>query len=215
MFLLTVFASFTFLSPKVKVLDENSSTSGFEGKISFTKKVGSKESKYNYIVKGNLVRIEEFDKDGDISGIMLVDTDKNTVTALNPLRKMYMSVPTGKKANTPTLELVKSETTQTHNGYSCKEWMATCKDQDRVITYYLAFDNFHFLTPLLKTLNRRDKQAVFFLAMEGTDGAFPMLSIEKKTDGTEVSRLTVNSISKMKVDASQFEIPSDYTPSGK
>lgn len=135
MFLLTVFTSFTFLSPKMKVLDEYSSSGSFEGIISFIKKAGNKESKYNYIVKGNQARIEELDKDGDISGIMLLDTDKNTIAALNLLRKMYMSVPIGKRANSPNLELSKNETTQTHQGYKCKEWVATSKDQDRVITY--------------------------------------------------------------------------------
>lgn len=215
MFLLIVFTGFTFLLPKMKLLDESSSKEKFEGKISFTKKIGSKESKYNYIVKGNQVRIEEFDKEGKISGVMLVNTEKNTVTALNPLRKMYMSVPNDKKMVLPVVEVSKKETTKSYNGYNCKEWEVSSKDQDRVITYYLAFDNFHFLSPLLKTLNRRDKQATFFLALSGAEGAFPMLSIEKKSDGTEISRLTVNSISKSSVEASQFEIPGDYTNASK
>lgn len=215
LFILIVFSSFTLLSPTLKVLDTVDNKGKFEGEIAFTKKVGNNESQYKYLVKDDLVRIEELDKEGKIKGVMLVNTSKNSVTALNPIRKMYMKVDNSKNATIPEVELSKSETSKLLNGYNCKEWTATSKEQDRVITYWLAVDNFHFMVPLLKTLNRRDKQAVFFLAMSGTEGAFPMLSIEKKTDGTEISRLTVTSISKKTIDASLFEIPKEYTSSDK
>ena len=46
--------------------------------------------------------------------------------------------------------------------------------------------------------------------MTETAGAFPLLSIETKTDGTELSRLTVTSIDKKTLDNSNFTIPSNY-----
>jgi hypothetical protein len=94
--------------------------------------------------------------------------------------------------------------------YSCSEWVTSSKEEDRYISYWMAFDNFDFFIPFLKTINRKDKQAVYYLAMTGTNGAFPMLSIETKADGTEISRLAVTEINKKSLEESLFVIPDDF-----
>jgi len=64
---------------------------------------------------------------------------------------------------------------------------------------------------LLETLNRKDEQAVFFLKMEDTKGVFPMLGIEQKLDGSEVSRLEVTKVVRGEQRPALFEIPQGYT----
>lgn len=187
-------------------------TTSFEGTIAFTKKVGSSESKYKYHVKGDKIRIEELGADGTtVQGVMIVNTKANTVIALSPERKLYMDIPNNRVITAPSIEVSKKETTKTLMNYTCSEWEVTGKEDDRVITYWMAFDKFDFFNPLLKTLNRKDKQAVYFQYMTGSDGAFPMLGIEKKSDGTEISRLTVTAISRSTIASTQFDIPKGYS----
>ena len=67
-----------------------------------------------------------------------------------------------------------------------------------------------YIIPLLETLNRKDEQAVFFLQIKDNKGVFPMLGIEQKMDGAEVSRLEATRVTKGEQKASLFEIPAGY-----
>lgn len=199
--------SFANINPLSERIQEKES---FEGTIEFNKKIGASESRYIYYVKGDRVRVEELNTDGTIQGIMLVNTTDKTVRALSPERKLYMDVPSTSTFSTSSVSVEKKESKKSLMEYSCAEWVASSKDEDRNISYWMAFDNFDFFIPFLKTINRKDKQAVYFLAMTGTNGAFPMLSIETKSDGTEISRLAVTAINKKSMEESLFVIPDDY-----
>jgi hypothetical protein len=206
--LLTIgFGSYAVINPNAKPIVADTS---FEGIITFTKKTGAAESTYKYYVKGDNVRVEELMADGTIQGIMLVNTKDKTVKALSPERMVYMDVPSKGTFTATSVTVDKKDKAKTILDYSCKEWIASSKSEDRKITYWMAFDNYDFFIPFLKTINRKDKQSVYFLAMTETSGAFPMLSIETKTDGTELSRLTVSSVDKKTLDDSNFTIPSNY-----
>lgn len=206
--LLTIgLGSYAVINPTTKPILVNTS---FEGIITFTKKIGATESKYKYYVKGDNVRVEELKEDGTIEGVMLVNTKKKTIKALSPERKVYMVVPQKGAATAPTVTVEKNDKEKTILDYTCKEWIASSKSEEIKITYWMAFDNYDFFIPFLKTINRKDKQSIYFLAMTETAGAFPMLSIETKTDGTELSRLTVSSIEKKTLDANIFAVPSNY-----
>jgi hypothetical protein len=206
--LLTIgFGSYAVINPNTKPVMANTS---FEGIITFTKKVGTTESNYKYYVKGDKVRVEELFPDGTIEGIMLVNTKKKTIKALSPERKVYMDVPQKGALNTTSVTVDKKDKVKTILDYTCKEWIASSESEGIKITYWMAFDNFDFFIPFLKTINRKDKQSIYFLAMTETSGAFPMLSIETKSDGTELSRLTVSSIEKKTIDDNIFTVPSNY-----
>jgi hypothetical protein len=62
----------------------------------------------------------------------------------------------------------------------------------------------------LETLNRKDEQAVFFLQVKDNGGVFPMLGVEQKMDGAEVSRLEVTKVTKGAQKPALFEIPAGY-----
>ena len=95
-------------------------------------------------------------------------------------------------------------------GYTCEKWVVKSPKEDRVITYWVAADEFNFFIPLLETLNRKDEQAVFFLEIKDAAGVFPMLGIEQKMDGAEVGRLEVTKITKGAQKATLFEIPPGF-----
>ncbi len=182
----------------------------FEGIIEFTKTVGTVNTTYKYYVKGDNVRIEEVGTKGTVQGIMLVDTKANSVTALSIEQKVYMEVPNKRPMKPVAVQVAKLKNRKEMHGYQCAEWKVTNKSEDRVISYWAAKKNFDFFIPLLKTLNRKDKQAVYFLQIEDAGGVFPMRGEEKKLDGTVVSLLDVKKITEKKLEDGLFKIPEGY-----
>ena len=141
---------------------------------------------------------------------MLVDTRDRTVTALSPDRKLYMDVPNMRLPKDVETTTEKSGEMKDLAGYKCEKWTVKSPKEDRVITYWVAADEFNFFIPLLETLNRKDEQAVFFLEIEGAKGVFPMLGVENKMDGAEVSRLEVTKVVKGVQKPALFEIPAGF-----
>jgi len=182
----------------------------FEGIIEFTKTTGPVATSYKYYVKGDHVRIEEISARDEVQGIMLVDMRDKTVTALSPERKLYMDVPNMRLPKDVDTKVEKTGEMKDIAGYKCEKWVVKSGAEDRVITYWVAADEFNFFVPMLETLNRKDEQAVFFLEIPGAQGVFPMLGIEQKMDGAEVSRLEVKKITKGVQKPSLFEIPAGY-----
>lgn len=183
----------------------------FEGFIEFTKKTGSTEVKYKYFVKGDKMRIEDFGTDGTLQGVMLVDVAANKVIGISPERKLWMDMPNNRQRKDVKVDVQKTGNTKDVAGFKCTEYKVTCKDEGRVITYWLANDGFSFFIPMLKTLNRADKLSIYFLKMTGVDGMFPMLGEEKKDDGTVITTLKVSSVKMQAMDATLFEIPKGYS----
>ncbi len=182
----------------------------FEGVIEFTKTTGPVVTNYKYFVKGERIRIEEISARGEVQGIMLVDTRDKTVTAISPERKLYMDVPNMRLPKDVETNVQKTSEMKDMAGYKCEKWVVKSAKEDRVLTYWVAADEFNFFVPLLETLNRKDEQAVFFLQIKDNNGVFPMLGIEQKNDGAEVSRLEVKQVTKGVQKASLFEIPAGF-----
>lgn len=183
----------------------------FEGVIEFTKTTGPVVTNYKYFVKGDHVRIEEISARGDVQGIMLVDNHDKTVTALSPDRKLYMDVPNMRLPKDVKADVKKTGEMKDMAGYKCEKWVVRSPSEDRTLTYWVAQDAFDFFIPMLQTLNRKDEQALFFLKIDGAKGVFPMLGLEQKMDGSEVSRLEVTKVTRGAQKADLFTIPSGFT----
>ncbi len=183
----------------------------FEGIIEFTKTTGPVVTNYKYYVKGDHVRIEEISARGDVQGIMLVDNHDKTVTALSPDRKLFMDVPNMRLPKDVKTDIKKTGEMKDLAGYKCEKWVVKSPSEDRTLTYWVAQDAFNFFVPMLETLNRKDEQALFFLKIDGAKGVFPMLGLEQKMDGSEVSRLEVSRVARGQQKADLFEVPAGYT----
>jgi hypothetical protein len=192
------------------LLASNASAQAFEGVIEFTKTTGPVVTNYRYFVKGERVRIEEISARGEVQGIMLVDTRDKTVTAISPERKLYMDVPNMRLPKDVETTVQKTADLKDMAGYKCEKWVVKSPKEDRILTYWVAADEFSFFIPLLETLNRKDEQAVFFLQIKDNKGVFPMLGIEQKIDGAEISRLEVKQVTKGAQKQTLFEIPAGF-----
>ena len=183
----------------------------FQGTIKFTKTIGPVTANYTYYVKGDKIRVEELSETGEIQGIMIVDTKENTVKALSPERNMYIDVPNKRPARETEVYVQRTTNKKTINGYECTEVKVTGKDDGREVTFWAADDQFDFMVPMLETLNRKDKLAVYFMNIPNFEGAFPMVGIEKKTDGVELTKLQVTEVTKSDLTNDLFTIPKNYS----
>jgi len=185
----------------------------FEGFIEFnyTKATLNEVTTYKYYVKGNHVRIEELDENKAITGIMLVDLEHNTVTALSPERELYMNVPNNKTLPETNVALTKGKKKQEVQGYKCAEWTVKSSANDRIITYWVANGEFEFFTRLLKTLNRKDNLSMFFLELDEAAGAFTMVGEERDLAGQLINKMEVVRLQEATIGDDLFVIPTSYT----
>lgn len=205
-----ILRSFLILSLSFGAMAPSLLAQPFEGVLEFTKTTGPVVTNYKYFVKGERIRIEEISARGEVQGIMLVDTRDKTVTAISPERKLYMDVPNMRLPKDVETTVQKTSEMKDMAGYKCEKWLVKSPKEDRTVTYWVAADEFNFFVPLLETLNRKDEQAVFFLEIKDNKGVFPMLGIENKQDGAEVSRLEVKRVTKEQQKAALFEIPAGF-----
>lgn len=183
----------------------------FEGAIRFSKTVGPVTAEYVYYVKGDKIRVEELGEKGDVQGIMLIDTKANSVIALSPERKMFIDVPNKRSSKEPAVTVQKTGNQKKINGFECQEVKVISQEEGREVSYWVAKDNFEFFVPMLETLNRKDKLAVYFLKVPELEGLFPIMGSEKKIGGVELTRLEVTRLENKSLEASMFEIPKGYT----
>jgi hypothetical protein len=184
----------------------------FNGTIEFKKVVGKIEVSYKYFVSGDNIRVEEINEGGNIDGIQIMDLKKETIVALSPERKMYMDVPNKRPATELDVKVEKTGKSKTLMGMKCNEIIVTSEAKNKRIVYYVADGDYNFFIPMLKTLNRKENQAMFFLQIPGMEGKFPVLSQEYDiSTGTLVSELSTISLKKGTVDSGMFKIPADYS----
>jgi hypothetical protein len=184
----------------------------FEGTIEFTRKNYFDETKYIYYIASSKVRIDELDKDLKITGTMLVDLKTKNVKAINHDRKMHMEI----KSKPSVKDLSRSEIFKTTEkkkilGYDCIKWTVSNPDYKSKAVYWVIEDgSYFFLKDLLTALNRKDKSALYWMQIPENAGYFPIKGEEKGFDGKLKSNLEVTKMTKMKIDASKFKIPTEY-----
>ncbi len=187
------------------------SAQSFEGVIEFSKTTGPVSTTYKYYVKNDYVRIEELSDKGVIQGIMLVDNHDRKVMAISPERKLFMDVPNMRLPKDVDVKVQKTAESKQVAGYQCKKWVVSNAAADRKVTYWVADDAFDFFIPMLRTLNRKDEQAVYFLEVPDASGVFAMQGVETKVDGSVISTLQVEKVTPQKLAEDLFRIPTGFT----
>ena len=192
----------------------HSQDSGFEGEIVFVKETLKDTTYFSYKIKDDKVRVDELDKNLNITNYMIVDINAPLIYAINPARRLYTNMPIHpwELSNSPknNFETIKTDNYKYINGYKCKQWRVKNKSDDTEITYWVADDNFLFFKKLLRLINIADKNSDYYLRVPETNGVFPMLSVERSILRSWVSKLEVIKIKKMSMNTALFEIPMGY-----
>ena len=209
---LLFFCFFVFLFSPYNAQELSDNSVGFEGKINFKKTAGSIEMKYNYFVKGDQVRIEELNEVNEVVGLQLVNTKNKKLIAISPERKLYLEAPSRRSGANLDVKVLKTDRKKIINEIECSEIIVINKAQDRKIRYWVTKGNYSFFKPLLLVLNRKEKQAMYFLKIKDLEGYWPMKSVEVViSTGKVVSKLMTISIDLSEQKDALFEIPEGYT----
>lgn len=213
---LTITASFTFAQKAAKTgggTKSSTATAGpFEGTIEFIQSNGVDTSYYEYYIKGNNVKVDNFDpKTKNTEGTFLIDLSTKKMTALSPVRKIYFDQPSGapvKPGGIP--KMTKTGSVKKINGYSCTEYLVVDADEGLKIHYWMATGHFDFFQGMLEVLNRKDKFSEYYLSMPAMKGMFPMLAIEEDIAGVKKGEMKAQKVEKSSVSDDTFKIPAGY-----
>lgn len=195
--------------------ENNAKSKQFEGKIKFVQETLEDTLYYTYYIKGNFVRLDVLDECKGCTktdNYMIFDLTANSITAVKPSRKMYISVPPKPYVDNKdeNFQIVKSKNNKKIQGYKCYQWRVKNKEQNTEVSFWVAQDNFNFFENFLRLWNRSEKHAVYFLQIPETGGYFPLLSEERTTLREQKMTLRVIEISKQDLDPTIFVIPKDF-----
>jgi len=189
-----------------------SSAQSFEGVIKFQKQTDVGNTNYVYYIKGDNIRIDELDNNGNVDGTFLVNLKAKTMLSLNYERKLYMD--NKRPADAPVngkCEITKTKNVKVIMGYNCREYIVKNTAENTQVSYWIAEKKFNFFQGLLKVLNRKDKSSVYYQQIIGLKEAFPFSSVETTiSDKKQVNRMDVTEIKAKVLNASLFEVPKEF-----
>ncbi len=185
---------------------------GFEGSIYFTRSNQTDVVKYAYHVKGDKVRIDEYDENLDkVIGTLLVDLTKEELLALSHQRQLFME--RHNRDYDPGFEkslAVSSGNKKTIMGRSCEQIRVKNEDADREISYWVAEGDFDFFPKLMKVLKRKDNFATYYMQIPDTGGKMPIHATERDLMRNQKGSLAIDKIEEHALAAEMFEVPKDY-----
>ena len=185
---------------------------GFEGSIYFTRSNLTDVVKYAYHVKGDKVRIDEYDQEMEnVIGTLLVDLTKQELLALSHQRQLFME--RQNRDYDPGFEksvAVSSGNSKNIMGMSCQQVRVKNADADREISYWVADGEFDFFPKLMKVLKRKDNFATYYMQIPDTGGKLPIHATERDLMRNQKGSLEIDRIEKQELAADLFVVPKDY-----
>ena len=195
-----------FFSPK------DFSQSTFEGKVVIETTNDGQTHTLNYYAKGDMARFDVNSERGNAN--IIFDKKNKKMLMVMPSMKMYMEFPMDmdlgdNESNTTEdkskSDFVKTSETKTINGYKCEKWVI--KEGDKTSEAWMTKDLGGFVffqSPMGHHQKQKWQEDI------ENSGYFPMLVVEKDSDGNETGRFEVKSVEKKSLDDSFFAVPAGY-----
>ena len=195
-----------FFSPK------DFSQSTFEGKVVIETTNDGQTHTLNYYSKGDMARFDVNSERGNAN--IIFDKKNKKMLMVMPSMKMYMEFPMdmdlGDNESNATedkskSDFVKTSETKTINGYKCEKWII--KEGDKTSEAWMTKDLGGFVffqSPMGHHQKQKWQEDI------ENSGYFPMLVVEKDSDGNETGRFEVKSVEKKSLDDSFFAVPAGY-----
>lgn len=184
----------------------------FEGIVHFKSTRDGKAREYDYLIKGNKVRIEL--GEGPAQFNVVVDPDAKRTLLLMPERKMVMEMPmtddnkTDSAGNKNNISFTRSGKTETVLGYTCEQILVKSDDGE---TEICGAKGMGYYAGMHRPGMGRSSDGASAWAKELKDqGFFPLRVVTKDTDGTEKMRLEATKVEKKSLNEHLFTAPDDY-----
>jgi hypothetical protein len=187
--------------------------SAFEGVIHFQRYTTYDTNLLKYSIQNNKVRINKYDKGGQMIECLLVDVEKEKVFAIDPQRELYRPLQLSKereKQEDEKYKIIRRGNHKKINGVTCYQWRVRSREAKSEIAYWVTEKKFEFFHKLIGLLERSNKIYHFFAEIPGNKHMFPLLAVERTLLRDERQRLAVTEIIRKPMDEQLFTIPDSY-----
>ena len=192
---------------------QKSTSSDFEGTINLTKQTLYDTTFYSFIVKNNLVRIDEKTNKNNIIQSIIIDVSSKSITALSPSQKLYTNIYKNRIYPYNDVKITKTEEFKYINGFKCTLWRVKNFNFNTEVSLWLSYTNFNFFSQVTELLSKTEDYSQlcsYFNLIPQNSGYFPILIVERTLLREEKSRMLVTSVQHHIVNSNLFKIPRDY-----
>jgi len=189
------------------------SAQAFEGRIKMSMKEGSsKPMTVEYAMKQDLVRMD-IPVDGGMAASSIVNFPKKEIIMLMPEQQMYMVMPmqdvadASKAAAKDTVQLEKTNETETILGYTCTKYIA--RDRDGTTEIWAA-EGIGLFAGLGSSNPMKPSPRNAWETELAEKGFFPLRVVGKTRAGRERFRMEAVSIDRQTLADSLFAVPAGY-----
>ncbi len=189
------------------------SSSEFEGTINLIKQTLYDTTFYTYIVKRNMVRIDEKNNKNIIIQSLIIDISAKSIIALSPSQKLYTNIYKNFIYPNNNIKITKTEDFKYINGFKCTLWRVKNIDFNTEVSLWVCPENFTFFSEIMNLLSKTEDYSQlcnYFNLIPDNSGYFPILIIERTLLRDEKFRISVKNIHHHKVSDYLFRIPRDY-----
>ncbi len=185
----------------------------FEGSINLIKETVYDTSFVIIQVKGNLVRLDEFDSKRTLTNIFIINLESKKVLALSPKRKLFYELRPSRALRSPyegTTTILNKENKIVLDGYTCCQMRVKCISCDTETSYWVANKNFSFFSSMNKILQNIRSDISIFSFFPNKDDMFPMLAVERTLLRKEKMKVQVTGINETALSENLFKVPREY-----
>lgn len=184
----------------------------FEGNINFIRETVFDTTFISISVKGEMVRIDEYDKERKPIVCQIINLKKEQVVAISSDRKSYtvVSVQPRLVDVNSNLDVIKSRNSKQINGHTCYQWRVKDRSRNTEIAYWVFEEKFDFYEALMQLLNRAEYSLSVFSSIPDAEGYFPMLTEERTLLRKDKLKFAVVDIKETSLSDNLFEIPKGY-----
>jgi hypothetical protein len=184
----------------------------FEGSINFKKETVYDTSFVTIQVKGNLIRLDEFDRKKNLINTLIINLENEKVLALSPKRKLFYELRPSRAIRSPYEDtvIIRTKNEMVLDGYTCCQVRVKCVSRDTETSFWVAHKDFPFFNTMNKILQNIKSDVNVFSYFPDADGAFPMLIVERTLLRKEKMKIQVTGIKEVALSESLFTVPPEY-----
>jgi len=202
--LVTTFAAYT--------VQAFSNVDKFEGSIKLKKETVYDTSYVLIQVRGNQVRLDEYDSKKNVTSIYIINLESEKVLALSPKHKLFYELSPSRSIQMPSDDatIINKENKIVLEGQSCCQMRVKSISRNTEVAYWVAERDFDFFMAMNKILRKVKPDVDLFAYFPDVKGLFPMLVVERTLLRKEKMKVLVTAINESMLSDNLFKIPLGY-----
>jgi len=189
----------------------------FEGEFKLLRQNLYDTSTIIYYVKGDLIRIEEYNINNRLIKSYLINQKDQKIYSLNSSKKMFKEIPyhqVKESISDQSIKIIKTENTKVINGIVCEQWRARNTSKNTEITYWVSPKNPVLPAKFLSLFSTSNNIIDFYMSIPENNGFTPFYIIERTLVRNERESIKISAITSKPLADNLFIVPSGYKKLG-